>query len=40
MKDADNQINLGPILFPMSLFLSFVTLSKPAWLMLCWSSSK
>ena len=29
MKHPDNQINLDPILFPKSLFLSFATLSKP-----------
>ena len=35
MKHYYNKINLGPILFPMSLFLSFATLSKPIWLALC-----
>ena len=28
MKHADNQINLDPILFPMSLFMSFTALSN------------
>ena len=27
-----NKINLGPILFPMSLFLFFATLSKPMYI--------
>ena len=40
MKHADNQINLDPILFPMSLFLSFATLNNSVWLTLCWSSSR
>ena len=39
MKHADNQINLCPILFPMSLFFVIPDLSKPMWLMLFWSTS-
>ena len=40
MEHADNQINLSPILYLMSLFLSFATLSKPMWLTLYLSSSR
>ena len=40
MEHTDNQINLGPILFLMSLFLSFATLSKSMWRTLFLSSSR
>ena len=35
MKHDDKKNNLAPILFPVSLFLSFATLSKPILLTLC-----
>ena len=40
MKHDENKINLSSVLFPMSLFLPFATLSKPILLTLCWSSSR
>ena len=40
MKHDQIKINLGPFLFPMSLFLSFATLGKPILLTLCWSGSR
>ena len=35
IKNDDNKFNLVPILFLMSLFLSFATLSKQIKLTLC-----